>query len=213
MKKLLNMARQRLIRAKDVDAETAKAPADDASRLAIAAEKLKGRDKVGVVGESAVVAGSVAAGVAVSGTVAGAAGATTLLGSTSLAGMLGGVFVTTTPIGWVLGSAAVAGVAGYGLVKLVRSGTKQDQVREQYRGSIAAQQKDLQAAGQHNTVELHDLVAKAIACSALDPATAQSLTTLVETGRVSESLAIERVKELLDAQRAGDIQSVSETGP
>ena len=30
--------------------------------------------------------------------------------------MLGGVFVTTTPVGWVIGSAAVMGAAGYGLL-------------------------------------------------------------------------------------------------
>jgi hypothetical protein len=94
-------------------------------------EKLKGKDKVGLSGEALAVTGGGLAGVAASGTLASAAGATTILGSTSLASVLGGTFVAATPVGWVVGAAVVAGAVSYGIAKMVRSGSKQDQVREQ----------------------------------------------------------------------------------
>lgn len=94
--------------------------------------KMRGRDKIGLTGEYLATAGGAAAGVAVAGSIAGAAGATTLLGSTGLAGMLGGVFVTATPVGWVLGSAALLGAAGYGVTKMIRSGSEQERVRREF---------------------------------------------------------------------------------
>ncbi|MEN5033732.1 hypothetical protein [Pseudomonas sp. TWI929] len=200
MKKLITLARQRLGRSKP-SVQPQQAVSDDtASKLANAVEQLQGRDRVGIVGEGAVVAGSVAAGAAAAGTVATAAGATTLLGSTTLAGALGGVFVTTTPVGWVVGTAALAGMAGYGLVKLVRSGSKQDVVRERYTALLSAQLQGLQAAGQQSDASALDaLMAQAVACAALDAGKAQSLAALVKAGRVPEPVAIERVRALLDA--------------
>ncbi len=106
-------------------------------KVRAALDKLKGRDRVGVMGEGAALLGGAGAGAALAGSAAGMAGATTLLGSTSLASLLGGVFVTTTPIGWVVGSAAVAGAAGYGIAKLIRSGSKQDQLRGELSGRLA----------------------------------------------------------------------------
>lgn len=85
----------------------------------------------GVAGEHLAAIGGVVGGIAVAGTVAGTAGATTLLGSGALASALGGVFVTTTPVGWVVGSAALLGAAGYGIAKMIRSGSSQDQMRKE----------------------------------------------------------------------------------
>lgn len=56
-----------------------------------AIEKLKGRDKVGVVSEYASTAGGIAAGAVVASKVAAVAGASTLFGSTTLATALGGL--------------------------------------------------------------------------------------------------------------------------
>ena len=93
-----------------------------------ALEKMKRspRDRIGVLGELGVTGLGAAAGAAVSGAAAGAAGAATLAGSTTLGSILGGVFVTTTPIGWIIGSVTAGAGLGYAASKLVRSGGKAD---------------------------------------------------------------------------------------
>jgi transcription initiation factor TFIIIB Brf1 subunit/transcription initiation factor TFIIB len=65
-----------------------------------------------------------ALGYAAAPTIAGIFGANTLLGSTFLGSLLGGVFVTTTPIGWVVGSTAAAAVLTYAGLKIFKSGVK-----------------------------------------------------------------------------------------
>jgi len=91
-------------------------------------EKLQksGSDKIGKVGTAAVTGIGGAAGYFIAPTAASYAGATTLLGSTKLAGWLGGIFVTTTPTGWIVGGIAIGVGLAYGVCKLVKSGAKAD---------------------------------------------------------------------------------------
>ncbi|MBV5330379.1 MAG: hypothetical protein JZU65_22565, partial [Chlorobium sp.] len=88
-----------------------------------ALEKMKQnpRDRVGILGELGVTGLGLVAGVAASGAVAVAAGAATLAGSTTLASILGGIFVTTTPVGWIIGTAVAGGALAYSAGQLVRS--------------------------------------------------------------------------------------------
>jgi len=96
-----------------------------------ALEKMKSspRDRIGILGELGVTGLGAAAGAALSGAAAGVAGVATLAGSSTLASILGGVFITTTPIGWVVGSVAAGAGLGYAASKLVRSGGKSDVYR------------------------------------------------------------------------------------
>ena len=91
-----------------------------------ALEKMKRspRDRLGILGELGATGIGVTAGIAVSGAAAGVAGAATLAGSTTLASVLGGIFVTATPIGWVVGAAAAGGTLAYAATKAIRSGSK-----------------------------------------------------------------------------------------
>lgn len=93
-----------------------------------ALEKMKQspRDRIGILAELGVTGLGVTAGVALSGSIAAAAGAATLAGSSTLASYLGGVLVTTTPVGWVVGAAVAGGCLAYAASKLVRSGGKCD---------------------------------------------------------------------------------------
>lgn len=97
-----------------------------------ALEKMKKsrRDRIGILGELGVTGLGVAGGIAASGAAAAAAGAATIFGSTTLASIFGGVLVTTTPVGWVIGSAMAGGALAYAVAKLVRGGGKYDALKQ-----------------------------------------------------------------------------------
>ncbi len=169
----------------------------EAAKLRLALSKLKGRDRVGVAGETAAVIGSAAAGAALAGSAASAAGASTLLGSTTLAGALGGVFVTATPIGWVLGSAAVASALGYGVMRLVRSGSKQDSLREEVSDRLNARTRSLEEPSPiDRDLELKRLIDERVAAGVITPDAAHRVVVLVEKGYLSRDLAVERIRAI-----------------
>jgi hypothetical protein len=84
------------------------------------------RDRLGILGELGVAGIGVGAGIAASGTIAAAAGAATFAGSSVLASVLGGLFVTSTPVGWVIGSAIAGGALACAAGRLIRGGAKAD---------------------------------------------------------------------------------------
>lgn len=172
--------------------------------------KMRGRDKIGLTGEYLATAGGAAAGVAVAGSIAGAAGATTLLGSTGLAGMLGGVFVTATPVGWVLGSAALLGAAGYGVTKMIRSGSEQERVRREFIERQTERLLELEDArvSQGEKVELGQLMALILAAGVLDQADASRMVDLVDAGKLPVALALERVRSLALESQLIEVKSV-----
>jgi hypothetical protein len=86
-------------------------------------------DRVGTLGELGALGLGGIAGAGVSGTVATAAGAATLFGSSTAATVLGGIFVTATPIGWVALSIGLGGAVGFGISKLVKSGAKNNVIK------------------------------------------------------------------------------------
>jgi hypothetical protein len=176
------------------------------TRLAI--DNLSVRDKVGVTGEGLATLGGAAAGVAAAGTIAGVAGATTLLGSTTLASVFGGVFLTATPVGWVIGSAVLAGAAGYGIAKIVRSGSEQDQVRreviQRLTGRLAALQADAITAD--CKAELNQLLALTVGAEAITDEGAARMVMLVESGSLRPELALERVKAIALAKGVIEIR-------
>ena len=168
-----------------------------------AIDKLSSQDKVGVVGEHLAALGGAAGGIAVAGTVAGAAGATTLLGSSALAGALGGVFVTTTPVGWVIGSAALMGAAGYGIAKMIRSGSAQDQVRKAaiQRLNLRLEAIKAERIAPDCKSELSQLIALTLEASAITEEAASRLVSLVDAGTLKPELALERVKSIALANK------------
>lgn len=179
---------------------------DEESKLQNAISKLGGRDKIGVSAEVLAAGGGAAAGVAAAGTIAGAAGASTLLGSTGLASMFGGVFVAATPVGWVIGSAVIAGAAGYGLMKMAGSGAQQDIARkemiERLNDRLSAIQN--QGDGQTQIIELKQLVALTLASELISDDQGSRMIELVENGSMKPELAINRLKSL--AIEAGIIE-------
>jgi len=175
----------------------------EAAKLRFALDKLEGRDGVGVAGETAAVVSSAVAGAALGGTAAGAAGASTLLGSTTLAGVLGGVFVTATPLSWVLGSAFLAGALGFGVVKLVRSGGKQDHLRSEMSDRLNAQLAKMLEGRRaiDRDLELKRLIDERLDAGVITPEAAQRMMTLIASGHLSLDLAVQRIRAI-DSERA-----------
>ena len=170
------------------------------NQLSQAIEKLKGKDKVGVIGEVLTGVTGGAGGVAAAGTLASAAGASTLLGSTSLAGALGGVFVTATPVGWVVGAAVAAGAAAYGISKLVRSGSKHDQIRAQL---VKRLETRLATMNKHEAIEstliaLNQLLPNAIERGLISEQQAERMVALIENGSLKAEIALQRIKSLIE---------------
>ncbi len=168
-----------------------------------AIDKLSSQDRVGVAGERLAALGGAVGGIAVAGTVAGAAGATTLLGSGALASALGGVLVTTTPVGWVIGSAALMGAAGYGIAKMIRSGSAQDQVRKEVRQRLSLRLEAIKAekVAPDCKAELSQLIALTLEASAITEEAASRMVSLVEAGTLKPELALERVKSIALANK------------
>lgn len=167
-----------------------------------ALRKLEGKDAIGRTGDVLGTAGGAVAGASAAGAIAGAAGATTLLGSTSLAGVLGGVFVAATPVGWVIGSAAVAGLAAFGLTQMIRSGSRQDEIRASlaasFRRKITAIDGD--EAGRlvqtDPRVQLSLKLSEAVHHGVLTEESAKRILLLVEKNALSVEVALDRVGRL-----------------
>ncbi len=171
---------------------------ESAEELGEVIEKLKGKDKVGLIGEVLAATGGGAAGAAAAGTIASAAGASTIFGSASLASVLGGTLVASTPVGWVVGSVVVAGAAGYGIAKLVRSGSRQDQIREQLIKRFEARLDQLEKSGvvDSEIQELNALLFVVIKKGIISVEQADRMRCLVEKGTLRVEIALERLKSM-----------------
>lgn len=180
---------------------------EDAIRLAI--EKMSGRDRLGLAGEYIALAGGSLAGVSAAGTVATVAGASTLFGSTTLAGVFGGLFVTTTPIGWVVGSAVAMGAAGYGIARMIRSGSEQDRARKDFveRQTKRLMSLEMETITVDGRVELSQLVALTVAGGVIDQVSASRMVDLVDSGSLSPELALERIRSLALAKGLIELKS------
>lgn len=160
-------------------------------------------DKVRILGDAGITIVGAGLGAAAAGTLATAAGVTSIFGVTSIAGWLGLTVVAATPVGWVLGGAAAAGAAAYTVSRLIRSGGLSEgrkaellnRYREEAR-SVAAKE----AAGSINDsdrtrfiVALRELIDKDM----IPPDVAFRFIEQVERGGVPISQAFSMIHSLL----------------
>jgi hypothetical protein len=151
-----------------------------------------------------------AAGAAASGTIAGAMGASTLFGSTSLASsILGTVFVTSTPVGWVVGSAVAAGALGLGIAKACSSGGKNDYIRQKWK-KVLEQKAARTSRSDHYAIDESDLTSvlrEATEAGRISRERSEQILDLVKRGHWSVEAAAKRIRDL-----NGDAISPKETG-
>lgn len=163
-----------------------------------AIEKLQGNDRVGSTGQCLTTGIGAAVGVTAGGAVAGAVGATTLLGSTTLAGALGTVFVVTTPIGWVVGGAVVGAAAAYGVSRMVRSGGRNDRLRREIAERLSKRLKSLRSGNDRPEPigDLRQALDEAIQAGQLSSDQATRMVVLVDSGKLDIDIALSRVRGL-----------------
>lgn len=172
----------------------------------------KGR-LLGDIGISVVGAGL---GAAAAGTLASAAGVTSIFGVTSIAGWLGLTVVAATPVGWVVGGAAAAGAAAYTVSRLIRNGGMSEgrkaelliRYREEAR-EIAAKEAAGKIADGDRTrfiVELRELIDKDV----IPADVAFRFIEQVEQGEIPISQAFSMIhsllKEVSSAAQGGEME-------
>jgi hypothetical protein len=169
-----------------------------------AIDKLRGRDRLGNASQMLTTAGGAAAGASAAGALAATAGASTLLGSTTLASAIGGVLVVSTPVGWVVGCAFIGAATAYGVSKLVRSGGRNDRVREEIIDRLLKRLKDIETKKPplaSTMTQLRDHIAAAIRNETLTNEQANRMLDLIEAGKLSVEIALERILALSSADR------------
>jgi hypothetical protein len=179
------------------DQDTPQVESVTSSDIHLAIRKLNGKDRVGTAGQLLATAGGFGAGASAAGAIAGAAGATTLLGSTTLGSVLGGVLVTTTPVGWVIGCALAGAAAAYGVSKAVRSGGRNDRIREEVITRLTIRLNQLQKNRQDIVRTLARLkinIGNAVRDGHISSEQACRLVTLVEDRKLDPQVALARIQ-------------------
>ena len=177
-----------------------------------ALEKMKRspRDRLGILGELGATGIGVTAGVAISGTAASVAGVATLAGSTTLASVLGGIFVTATPVGWVFGAAVVGGSLAYAATKAIKSGSKADHLRVRTIREIEERIRSLRDAARNDDTdnqkfaEIISSVQILVVNHRLTQAKGTEILAAVEAKHIGVSEAFDLLQTLLTGEMGSD---------
>ncbi len=176
--------------------------------------KLDSRDRVGVAGEVLGALGGAAGGATAAGTLAAAAGATTIPVLTSTAGWFGITVLSTTPVGWIVGSGLAAGLIAVGVARLIFSGGKQDQIRKDLIGRLRRKTAGRQvfAAAILDSKHLSSVISvidAALEQELIDQVMAYRIVSLVARGKLDPDLAIERIRAVMTDRAFGNSSNQS----
>lgn len=179
--------------------------------------KLDSRDRVGVAGEVLGALGGVAGGTAAAGTLAAAAGVTTIPVLTSTAGWFGITVFSATPVGWIVGAGLAAGFIAVGVARLIFSGGKQDQIRKDLIGRLRQKTAGRQvfAAAVLDSKGLSSVISvvdAALEQGLIDQGMAYRIVSLVAKGKLDPDLAIERLRAVMTDPTVGNSNNQSPQG-
>ncbi len=160
-------------------------------------------DKGRILGSAGITVLGTGLGAAAAGAIATAAGSTSIFGVTTAASWIGVTAVAATPVGWIIGSAAVAGAAAYGISRMVSNGGLSEgrklELLQKYKeearnidtkeraGSITEADKT------KFTISLRELIDKNV----ISPDKAFNLIEQVEKGRIPISQGFSLIDRLL----------------
>ena len=164
-------------------------------------------DRVRILADAGIATLGVGIGAAAAGTVAAAIGVTSIWGVTTAASWVGISAVAATPVGWILGCAAVAGACVYGISRLVLGGGLAEgrkaellQIYQQELRAIEAKERanNVTDADKNRLItSMRELIEK----GALLPEIAKRLIEQVEAGRIPISVAIVQIQSILSTAK------------
>lgn len=163
----------------------------------------KPHDRIRILGDAGVTVFGTGLGAAAAGTIATAAGVTSVWGLTSVAGWFGLSAVAATPVGWVIGCAAVAGGAAYGISRLIRGGALSEgrrfELLQKYREErVAILAKEVSGEiDESDRVRFICSIRELIERDVLPPNDAIRLIEQVERGGIAISMAMSHIHALL----------------
>lgn len=160
-------------------------------------------DRIGILGKIGIAGAGAGVGALGASSVASMFGSTTLLGSTWLASIAGGVFVTTTPIGWVIGTATAGSIAAYGLSKLVYSGGKNDErkksIIEDIKNKIDNYKNKIQSKQDSNKIgQVAGAYAELLENNLIDKEKVTAILAGVENGSINAEQALVIAENILN---------------
>jgi len=166
------------------------------------------RDRFRILGDAGVTLVGIGLGAAAAGTLATATGATSIFGLTTVASWLGITAVAATPIGWVLGTAALGGAVAYGVSRMIHGGGlsegRKSELLQQYREDAREMEVKEQAGSISDDDKTKFIIAmrELIENDAIAPERAKALIEHVENGRVPLAQAFELIQSLLSDEPA-----------
>jgi len=160
-------------------------------------------DKVRILGDVGITATGAILGFAAAGTLASAAGATSIWGLSTAASWVGVTAVAATPVGWIIGSTALAGAGAYGISRMIHGGGLSEgrkkellqKYKEEFRNIVAKERAGniTEADKTKFIISLKELIAKDV----ISPDKAKNLIAQVENGRIPISQAFQLIEKLL----------------
>lgn len=163
-------------------------------------------DRFRILGDAGVTLVGVGLGAAAAGTLATAAGATSIFGVTTVASWLGVTVVAATPVGWVLGAAALGGAVAYGVSRMIHGGGLSEgrklELLQQYREDAKEMEVKEQAGSISDDDKINFIISmrELIEKDAITPDRAKDLIEHVENGRIPLAHAFELIQSLLSEE-------------
>ena len=161
-------------------------------------------DKGRILGDIGITIVGAGLGAAAAGTLATAAGVTSIFGVTSIAGWLGLTVASATPVGWIVGVAVATGTAAYTVSRLIRNGSMSEGAKEDLVIRYREEARVIAAKEAAGTIEdgdrtrfivaLRDLIDKDV----IPPDVAFRFIEQVEAGSVPLSQALLMIHSLLN---------------
>lgn len=158
------------------------------NQIEAAIKQLKKPDKVGLVGTTLGTLGGVGGGMAA----ASALGTTTYLA-------LGGIAITAAPpVALLFAAGALGGAAGFGILKLARSGGRQDLVRKQLVRRLEKRLNRLHGRdyGRHDLAALNTMLKQTVLNGVVSEQQAERIVILVEAEKLQLSVILSRLGAL-----------------
>jgi len=160
-------------------------------------------DKVRILGDAGITVTGVVFGAAAAGTLASAAGVTSIAGLSTAASWFGITAVAATPVGWIVGCAAAGGAIAFGISRMIHSGGLSEGRKSELLLKYREEAKNLEAKERSGNITDADRtrfilsLREVIDKNAISPHKAFKLIEQVEQGRISLSQASTLVQSLL----------------